>query len=152
LGYLETLDEGRNTAIKYVEVLSQVLPDVRLELSETLGIEDPIFMHDNSSIHTSKLVRQWLKDNDWVVAKHPACSPDLNPIEHIWTYMKRQLHKRFPHLKNMPGGPAAVKEALADALQEIWKGIPESLLESLYSSMPRRIAAVIKAEGWYTKY
>jgi len=52
-----TLDEGQNTAIKYVEVLSQVLPDVRLELSETL-------MHDNSSIHTSKLVRQWLKDND----------------------------------------------------------------------------------------
>jgi len=152
LGYLETLDEGRNTAIKCVEVLSQVLPDVRLELSKTLGIEDPIFMHDNSSIHTSKLVRQWLKDNDWVVAKHPACSPDLNPIEHIWAYMKRQLHKRFPHLMNMSGGPAVVKEALADALQEIWKGIPESLLESLYSSMPRRVAAVIKAEGWYTKY
>jgi len=51
------LDEGRNTAIKYVEVLSQVLPDVYLELSETLGIEDPIFMHDNSSIYTSKFVR-----------------------------------------------------------------------------------------------
>jgi len=147
LGYLETLDEGWNTAIKYIEVLSQVLPDVRLELSKTLGIEDPIFMYDNSSIHTSKLVRQWLKDNDWVVAKHPACSLDLNPIEHIWAYMKHQLHKRFPHLMNMPGGPAAVKEALADTLQEIWKGIPESLLESLYSSMPRHIAAVIKAEG-----
>ena len=152
MGYLETLGEGRNTAIKYVQVLSQVLPNVRLELSETLGIKDPIFIHDNSSIHTSKLVRQWLKDNDWVVAKHPACSPDLNPIEHIWAYMKRQLHKRFPHLMNMPGEPAAVKEALADALHEIWKGIPESLLESLYSSMPRRIAAVIKPEGWYTKY
>jgi len=93
-----------------------------------------------------------LKDNDWVVAKHPACSPDLNPIEHICAYMKSQLHKRFPHLMNMPEGPAVVKEALADALQEIWKGIPESLLESLCSSMPRHVAAVIKAEGWYTKY
>ena len=48
---------------------------------------------------------------------------------------------------NMLRGPVAVKEALTDALQEIWKGIPESLLESLYSSMPRRIVAVIKAEG-----
>ncbi|KAF8425449.1 hypothetical protein EV426DRAFT_595118 [Tirmania nivea] len=47
----------------------------------------------------------------------------------------------------MTGGPAVVKEALADALQEVWKDIPESLLESLYSSMPRRVAAVIKAEG-----
>jgi len=53
---------------------------------------------------------------------------------------------------NMPGGPAVVKIVLADALQEIWKDIPELLLESLYSSMPRRIAAVMKAEGWYTKY
>jgi len=53
---------------------------------------------------------------------------------------------------NMPGGLEVVKEALADALQEIWKNIPESLLESLYSSMPRRVEAVIKAEGWYTKY
>ena len=54
----------------------------------------------------------------------------------------------------MPGGAAVVNEVLADALQEIWKTIPESLLESLYSSMPRRVlvVAAIKAEGWYTKY
>jgi len=90
-------------------------------------------MQGNSSIHTSKVARQWFKDNDRVVTDHPACSPDLNPIEHIWAYMKRQLHKRFPHLMNMPGVPAVVKEALADAQQENWQDIPESLLESVYS-------------------
>ena len=52
----------------------------------------------------------------------------------------------------MPGGPDIVKEAFADTLLEIWNSIPGSLLESLYTSMPHRIAAVIKAEGWYTKY
>ena len=45
-----------------------------------------------------------------------------------------------------------VKQTLADALEEIWKEIPESLLGSLFTSMPRRVAAVIEAEGWYTKY
>ena len=79
LGYLWTLDEGRNTAVKYVEILEHVLVDVRMELSE-MGIEDPIFMQDNSSIHTPKLARQWFNE---VVAKHPAYSPDLNPIEHL---------------------------------------------------------------------
>ena len=52
----------------------------------------------------------------------------------------------------MRGRPDIVKEALADTLLEIWNSIPESLLGGLYTSMPRRIAAVIKAEGWYTKY
>jgi len=66
--------------------------------------------------------------------------------------MKRQLHKRYPDLINMRGSVDTVKQALADALEEIWKDIPESLLESHYTSTPRRVAAVIKAEGWYTKY
>jgi hypothetical protein len=37
-------------------------------------------------------------------------------------------------------------------VEGIWKEIPKSLLESHYTSIPRRVAAVIKAEGWYTKY
>ena len=117
-----------------------------------MGIYDPVFMQDNLSIHTSKLAQAWFKENGWIVAKHPAYSPDLTPIEHVWAYMKRQLNKKYPYLLNMPGGPDIVKEALADALLEIWNAIPESLLESLCTSIPRRVAAVIKAQGWYTKY
>jgi len=41
--------------------------------------------------------------------------------------MKRQLHKRYPDLINMRGSVDTVKQALADALEEIWKEIPESL-------------------------
>ena len=41
--------------------------------------------------------------------------------EHVWAWMKHQLHQRFPHSMNMPGGPTVVKEALADALQEVWR-------------------------------
>ena len=40
----------------------------------------------------------------------------------------------------------------APGRQKQLSDIPESLLESVYSSVPRRVAAVIKAEGWYTKY
>ena len=52
----------------------------------------------------------------------------------------------------MPGGPEVVKEVLVEELQEICKEIPASVLESLYSSMPRRVVVVIKTEGWYTRY
>ena len=149
--YLWPLLEWNNNAIQYVEILEHSLSDVRMDMSE-MSINDPVFMQDNSSTHTSKLARAWFKDNDWVVAKYPAYSPDLNPIQHVWAYMKREIHRRYPDLVNMSGSPEVVKEALADALTEICNGIPESLLESLYTSMPRRVAAIIKAEGWYTKY
>ena len=46
----------------------------------------------------------------------------------------------------MRGSVDTVKQAPVDALEEIWKEIPESLLESLDTSMPRRVAAVIKAD------
>jgi len=59
---------------------------------------------------------------------------------------------RYPNLINMRGSVDTVKQGLADALEEIWKEISESLLESRYISMPCRVAAVIKSDGWYTKY
>jgi len=54
IGYLWPLLEGRNNAIKYVEILEYTLSDVHMELSE-MGIDYPVFMQDNSPIHTSKL-------------------------------------------------------------------------------------------------
>ena len=116
------------------------------------GINTPIFMQDNSSIHSSCLTSAWLKENGWKVADNPPCSPDLNPIKHVWQYLKAILHQKFPDLSTCPGGPAAVQKRLADYLLEAWKDIPSTLLDSLTKSMPRRVAAVIKAEGWYTKY
>ena len=43
---------------------------------------------------------QWLKDNDWLLSR----------LEYLWSYMKRQVHKTFSDLLDMPGGPAVVKE------------------------------------------
>ena len=82
-GYLWPLLEGRNNAIKYVEILEYTLDDVRMEMNE-MGIYDPVFMQDNLSIHTCKPTCTQFKENGWMVAKHPACSPDLNPIERVW--------------------------------------------------------------------
>jgi len=46
---------------------------------------------------------------------------------------------------------ACIKEIL-DALNEEWKRLPISLLESLVDSMPRRCKAVIEAKGFPTTY
>lgn len=83
---------------------------------------------------------------------HPPYSPDLNPIEHVWVHLKRQLHRKYPDIATTPGGPDRVRSKLIEVLPEVWDSLPESLIQKLWQSMPDRVAAVIAAKGWYTRY
>lgn len=109
-----------------------------------LDEEKLIFQHDNDPKHKSKLVQEWLSDQEFPTLQWPAQSPDLNPIEHLWSEVKRQLNK-------FDSPPKGVLE-LWERVQSIWNNISVEICRNLYNSMPRRIAAVIKAKGRWTKY
>jgi hypothetical protein len=95
----------------------------------------------------------WFEENNIQVMEWPANSPDLNPIEHCWKRMKEKLHQRFPNIHKTKGGPETVRKHLAVALNQVWtQDIEGDFLERLWESMPSRVAAVIDARGWYTKY
>ncbi len=74
----------------------------------------------------------------------PANSPDMNPIEHLWTHVKNQL-------KKYDSPPSGVLE-LWERVEETWNAIPVEVCQNLIESMPRRLEAVIKAKGKWTKY
>ena len=76
---------------------------------------------------------------DW-----PAQSPDLNPIEHLWGCLKR----RFAEHENPPNG---IYE-LWERVQVEWDRIRVEECQKLIESMPRRVQAVLRAKGGYTKY
>ncbi len=82
---------------------------------------------------------------------HPAHSPDLNPIEHVWKAMKAILHLKYPDLhllKDNEADIAVVKAALKDA----WAAVPQSLIDrpSRFYAPPYEGSA--EGQGWYTKY
>ena len=85
------------------------------------------------------------------LADHPPYSPDLNPIEHIWWHLKNHVLELHPELKDM-GASEEAQQALQDALIEAWEAIPDDIFKKCLNSMPKRVKAVIEAEGWHTKY
>jgi hypothetical protein len=90
-------------------------------------------------------------DNAIPVTDWPPFSPDLNPIEHAWYHLEKLVLQKYPELKGMGKGEDAIR-ALENALIEAWDLLPDSLFEQLADSMPYRVAAVIKANRWHTKY
>lgn len=141
VGYACRID-GTMDAPLYVSILSDEL----LETMEYYGMEkgETIFQQDNDPKHKSRLATQWLEDNELTVLQWSAQSPDLNPIEHLWHPLKQQLAAYEEAPKSMA--------ELWERFQETWNRIPVSVCTNLIDSMPRRVEAVLKAKGGYTKY
>ncbi|CCE35402.1 uncharacterized protein CPUR_06831 [Claviceps purpurea 20.1] len=55
---------------------------------------DTIFMHDNAPIHTAKMVKECLEELEVTPLEWPPYSPNLDPIENLWSCLKQQIFKR----------------------------------------------------------
>jgi len=108
-------------------------------------------MYDNAPIHTANKVRDWFIEMGIPVADHPPFSPDMNLIKHLWFHLKKIVQQQYLELANIGSGEDA-KRALERALVEAWQLIPDKIFMAVLESMPKRVKALIEAEGWYTKY
>jgi hypothetical protein len=141
VGYACKID-GKMDADLYVKILDEDLQASLDYYDQSAG--DVIFQQDNDSKHTSKKAKSWFEDNDFKVLLWPAQSPDLNPIEHLWDHVKRKL-------AGYEVAPSGMLE-LWERVEEEWNKIDAEVCQNLIESMPRRVAAVLKAKGGYTKY
>jgi transposase len=76
------------------------------------------------------------------IADWPPNSPDLNPIENAWAWLKQQLYaQQYDSL-----------EAMWQAAQAIRASMPLSMCQNLMASIANRKAICIEREGGYTGY
>lgn len=138
VGTLQFIDGIMNHRV-YIDILKCNL----LFSAEKMGIKDNfVFMQDNDPKHTAYNTRMWILNNTPAYLKTPPQSPDINPIEHLWDYLDRQIRKH----------EISSKEDLKNALIEEWNKIPPHVTSNLVNSMPKRIAAIINSKGYPTKY
>jgi hypothetical protein len=62
----------------------------------------------------------------------------------LWDHLKRQLAE-------YEIAPSGILE-LWERVEKEWNKIDAKVCQNLIESMPRRVAAVLKAKGGYTKY
>ncbi|GFY36296.1 transposable element Tcb2 transposase [Trichonephila clavipes] len=101
-------------------------------------------MDDNCRPHHANLVEDFLLEERIVQMEWPACSPDMNPIEHVSDTLGRRVAGRQP--------PPQTLQELERALLEEWDRIPQLVINSLIDSMPQRGSTLLTVYGNHTPY
>jgi transposase len=125
------------TAEFYVGILKKNIEGIKGMLGKKFR-----FQQDNDPKHTSRLAKSYLEKNVPEVIDWPAGSPDLNPLENLWSLVKKNVEKRMPRNLN----------ELESFMVEEWQQIPNSTLNSLVKSMKNRCELVLKNNGDYINY
>jgi hypothetical protein len=109
------------------------------------------FQQDNAKIHLAHDTMTWLVSHGIELLEWPPNSPDLSPIENVWSLLKRKLQNLFPYLRDLKDNEADRAE-FERCVQVAWQALDQAQIQKILRSLPDRLRACIHARGWYTKY
>lgn len=127
--------DGNQTADNYVTTLSKFLLPC---LSENSWNEYS-FQQDGAAIHTAFLTRHFLLMKNIRVIDWPSHSPDLNPIENVWSLLARKVYANERTFQS--------KDELREAIVQAWHELEISAINKLINSMQKRCISVILNKG-----
>lgn len=58
-------------------------------------------MYDNAGPHRARIVTEYKEQKVIDTIFWPSMSPDMNPIEHVWDAIGRNLNRSDPPLQNL---------------------------------------------------
>ena len=97
---------------------------------------------DNDPKHRSRVAQQFMSKEVPEMLNWPSNSPDVNPVENLWSIIKRRVEKRKP--TNL--------QELDLFLHQEWAKTDMSILNHLVNSMKSRCLALIETKGERINY
>ena len=121
----------------YIKILQiHLLPAARQQYAQQWR-----FQQDNDPKHRSKVIKEFLdrevpKTIDW-----PPNSPNLNPMENMWSILKRRVEKQKP---------SNIDEL--ETIHEEWQNVDIRIVNNLTGSMKTRCLMIIDSGGERISY
>ena len=103
-----------------------------------------IFQQDSAASHKAKIITNCFKKMKITVLDWPGNSPDLNPIENLWSIVKNSLRKM----------DYTTKIKLIEAVIHVWFHDEKikKICKTLVLSMKKRVKSVLENKGGHINY
>ena len=101
-----------------------------------------LLMRDLAGWHRSGVTMDFYEESQIELFDFPSKSPDVNPIENVWSLLKRNVYKR--HIEN--------SDDLEQAINEEWEALSNELVIRIFNSIYDRVDALISSKGSVIKY
>ena len=127
--YLHVLDAGSVTADTYIETLRSFIPNIQPGVT---------LQQDGAPAHKAHKTTKFLEDSGVRVLRvWPANSPDLSPVENMWSIVQREIAEEVP----------SSKVELERAIVKVWNRVPQVTVDALVLSFRRRLDKCVELAG-----
>jgi len=100
------------------------------------------FLEDRNPKHTGKLAKAWKAQHKVMVMEWPTQSPDCNPIENVWSVLKKKVGKF----------KITTTKQLFNEIKREWCKLSTEYAENLAESCFKRCQEVIDNNGDWTSH
>jgi transposase len=96
-------------------------------------------IHDRTTWSHTNMVHDWLNNNQITcMDDYPSVSPELNPIESVWGWMKHYVESHHP----------ITQQHLEYLVNQAWQRIPLTIIQGYIRHIRTVVQQIIEADGW----